>query len=385
MSYLSRILRRTFSTSVSKTPETTDFITIKSRSQSLFKERNLKRLVQKFKESSEIDRFRTKTGVYEETVRRLASAKRFKWIKEILEDQKKYSDISREGFAVRLITLYGKSGMFDEASKTFDEMPERKCERTVKSLNALLGACVNSKMFDKLEEIFRELPSKLSVSPDVFSYNIIIKGYCDMGSLDLALSMLDEMEKNGVTPDLITFNTLLNEFCGKGQRLADAEKIWARMEAKNVVPDVRSYNAKLVGLASEKKMSEAVRLIEEMESMGIKADVFSFNALIKGFCNDEKMEEAKKWFDKMEASDCAPDKTTYATLVPAVCEKGDFSLALELCEKIFKRRRLVDVAVLQRVVDGLVKDSKIEEAKKLVELGKKNNYHRYNLKMPSDQ
>uniref|UniRef100_A0A5B7BJW6 Pentatricopeptide repeat-containing protein n=1 Tax=Davidia involucrata TaxID=16924 RepID=A0A5B7BJW6_DAVIN len=383
MSSLSRLLCRSFSTSLLKPPQlTTTTTSLKSLSTDLYKERSLKKLVEKFKKCSESYRFRTKTGIYESTVRRLASAKRFRWIEEILEDQKKYMDISKEGFAVRLISLYGKSGMLDHALKVFDEMPEHNCDRTVKSFNALLGACVSSKKFDKVDEYFRELPEKLSVKPDVVSYNTLIKAFSEMGSLDSAVLMVDEMEKNGLDPDLITFNTILDVFYWNN-RFVDGEKIWARMEKKNVVPDIRSYNARLVGLVSEKKMSEAVKLIEELGTMGLKADVFSYNALIRGYCKDGNVEEAKRWYGEMSNSGIVMDRGTFSILVPCVCEEGDFDFAFLLCKKIFDGRCLVDAALLQPVVDGLVKVSKIEEAKKLVQLGKSNCYSRYNLKMPS--
>ncbi|KAH7856487.1 hypothetical protein Vadar_001922 [Vaccinium darrowii] len=71
--------------------------TIESLSTALYKERNLRTLIDKFKSSCDNDRFRTKIGIYVSTVGRLASAKKFLWIKEILEHQKHYThDISKD-------------------------------------------------------------------------------------------------------------------------------------------------------------------------------------------------------------------------------------------------------------------------------------------------
>jgi pentatricopeptide repeat protein len=372
-----RILCRTFSTSLQ--PNST---TIKSIADDLYKERNFKRLAQKFKKFSELERFRTRTGIYEDTVRRLATARCFNLIEEILEEQKKYENISKEGFSVRLMSLYGKSGMFEHAQKVFDEMPDRDCTRTVLSFNALLGACVNSKKFDLVDGLFKEMPKKLLVEPDIFSYNTLIKAFCEMGSFESAVSMLDEMEKKGVVPDLITFNTLFNGLYGKGQ-FSEGEKIWGRMEKKNVVPDIRSYNSKLLGLALVNKTKEAVELVEEMKTKEVKPDVFSFNALIEGYVNEGNLDEAKRWYYEIGKIERAPVKKTFEILVPFVCEKGDLDLAFDLCNEIFKRKMLVDVSLLQLVVDGLVKVSRMEEVEKLVQLGKTNSYCRYDLKLPS--
>ncbi|KAJ8761610.1 hypothetical protein K2173_004386 [Erythroxylum novogranatense] len=384
MSSISRFIRRAFSTSTEPATvlETGKTFGAKSLCKILNKERNLKRAVKLFKKASENDRFRTKTGIYESTVRRLATAQRFRWIEEILEDQKKYRDISREGFNARLISLYGKSGMAESAQKVFDEMPRRNCNRTVLSFNALLAAYASSKKFDKVDGLFRELPEKLNVEPDLVSYNTIIKAFCDMGSLDSGLLLLNEMEKKGVEPDLYTFNFLLKGFYGNGQ-FENGESIWARMLGKNLLPDIRSYNAKLDGLALEKRTKDAVELLEQMKRKGIKPDLYSFNALIKGFVSEDMLDEAKHWYREMWNNDCKPKKSTFATFIPFVCEKGNFNFAFELSKDAFRRKRLVDERVLQRVVDGLIKETMVREAEELVQLGKTNGYYSFNLTIRS--
>ncbi|KAK8575328.1 hypothetical protein V6N13_033424 [Hibiscus sabdariffa] len=376
MASLTRVLRRTFSTATTPTPEP---FSVQKAAAELYKERDLKLLVEKFKKSCEYNRFRTRNGIYEDVVRRLASAGRFQWIEEILEYQKKYEDISKEGFAARLIRLYGRSGMFEQAYKVFDEMPNKG----LMSFNALMGACVNAKKFDKVDGFFKELPQKLSIEPNLVSYNTVINAFCEMGSLDSARLMLDEMEKKGVQPDVITFNTLLDNFYKNG-RVGDGEKIWGRMVGKNVAPDIRSYNSKLLGFATEKRMKEAHNLVEEMRSKGLKPDVFTFTYMITGFVNEGNLEEAKEWYSQIGKNGLAPDKQTFKTLVPFICEKGDLSFAIALCKEIFGRKKLVDAALLQRVVDDLVEASKIEDAKELLKLAETNRYCRYKLTMPAE-
>ncbi|BAT73827.1 hypothetical protein VIGAN_01136500 [Vigna angularis var. angularis] len=359
-------------------------VSIKSISEDLYKEVKLKRLVEKFKKASDMDRFRKKTNIYEETVRRLAGAKRFRWVRDILEHQKKYSDISNEGFSARLISLYGKSGMAKHARKVFDEMPQRKCDRTVLSLNALLAAYLHSRKFEVVNELFRTLPTQLSIEPDLVSYNTLIKAFCEKGSFDLGLSVLKEMEEKGVNPDSITFNTLLHGLYSKGS-FEDGEKVWEQMGAKNVPLDVRSYCSKLVGLAREKKATEAVEVFKEMQKVGVKPDIFCINALIKGFVNEGNLDEAKKWFDEITNFDFDPHKNTYSVLVPFLCEKGDLKTAIKMCKEIFNNRCLVDASLLQLVVDKLVNEGMISDAKEIVETGKTNRYCRYKLNLPEEE
>ncbi|KAL8107832.1 uncharacterized protein LOC141670437 [Apium graveolens] len=343
----------------------------------------LRLLAKNFKKSSKNPSFRFRIPYYESTVFRLAAAKQFPLIQDILEHQKQFEDITNERFAVRIVSLYGKAGMFDHALKLFDEMPELKCERTVLSFNAILSVCINCKKFDKLEALFRDLPEKLGVKPDRVSYNTLIKSYCVMGSLELAVGVVNLMESNGFEPDLITFNTLFDALY-RNKKMDVAEKMWVLMESKNVAANVRSYNPKLRALVVDGRISEAVDLIEEMRTKGVMPDIFSFNALIQGFCTEKNFEEAKRWFEELEKCEVAPDRVTYEIMLPFVCDMANFDYAFQLCKDVLNSRHRVSVSVIQRVVDGLAKDLKTDEAKVLVDLANANNYFHYKLKLAAD-
>ncbi|KAF6170446.1 hypothetical protein GIB67_006037 [Kingdonia uniflora] len=84
-------------------------------------------------------------------------------------------------------------------------------------------------------------------------------------------------------------------------------------------------------------MSEAVKLVEELENMRNETDVFTYNTLIKGYCND-----------------------------------GELDTALKMCNVGLGTKGSVNVGPVQAVVDGLIKKSRIQEAKKLVELANKS-------------
>ncbi|XP_038987715.1 pentatricopeptide repeat-containing protein At1g55890, mitochondrial-like [Phoenix dactylifera] len=350
----------------------------------LFREHNPDKLVAAFKKSSESYRFRCKHRIYEITVRRLAAAGRPDAVEAILEEQKRYpDDIAREGFAVRLISLYGKAGMPANAAATFDQLPALGCPRSVMSFNALLSACADAGDSDRMAAAFREIPAAdPSIVPNVFSYNILIRVLCEKGDLDAAFNVLSLMENNEVAPDLISFNTLLNGFYSN-KRFSDTEKIWTLMGEKNIEPDIKSFNAKLRALVSEGNTSEAVELVDELSRVGPKPDTFSFNALIKGHCQDGNLEEAKRLYLDLTNNGCAPNRGTFETLIPSLCEAGDLDLALKCCNESMSRRCVVDASMLQEVVEGLVKLSRVEEAKKLVELGRRNYYSRKDLGMPS--
>ncbi|CAF2127408.1 unnamed protein product [Brassica rapa] len=393
MSFLSRLLLRG-TNSFNTTTTTTNirfFSAVAATSQrtpSLITlvndETNPKHITEKFKKACETEWFRKNKPVYERTVRRLAAAKKFEWIEEILEEQNKYPNMSKEGFVARIINLYGRAGMFENAQKVFDEMPQRSCKRTVLSFNALLNACVNSKKFDLVEGMFNELPGKLSIEPDIASYNTLIKGLCGKGSLVEAVALIDVIENKGLKPDHFSYNLLLHESYTKGH-FDQGEEIWSRMVEKDVGRDIRSYNARLLGLALEMKSEEMVGLFEELKGNGIKPDVFTFTALVRGCAGEGKVDEAKMWYKELEKNGFRPMKLIFSSLLPAMCKAGDLESAFELCKEIFSKRLLVDGDIMQDVVDELVKGSKREEAEEIVELANKNEYLQFKLRLSSEE
>ncbi|KAG5246831.1 pentatricopeptide repeat-containing protein [Salix suchowensis] len=311
-------------------------------------------MVRRFKKLSQSSSFRSRYDIYAITVKRLIKYNRLSMINEILDHQKSFPDITNETFTAHLIYLYGKAGMFDDARQLFDEMPDLKCPRTVFTFNALLLACINARRFDEIKKLIVDLRSEMGITFDVVSYSIAINGFCKMGDLSSAEMVFDEM-------------------------FADGERIWSRMVEMNVVPDVRSYNAKLHALALEKRMKEAVEVVEEMREKGFKLDVFSFNALIRGFINGEDLEEAKQWYSEMRRYGCEPNRVTFQLLIPFLCEKGDVGFAVDICEEIFDKKWRARGEALQLVVNRLVMEAKIQDAEKLVQDGKK---HKYELLIP---
>ncbi|OWM77629.1 hypothetical protein CDL15_Pgr017027 [Punica granatum] len=114
-------------------------------------------------------------------------------------------------------------------------MPAMSYRCTARSLNSMLQAYIESKWFDEVKHLFRDLLVKLSLKPDLVSYNTIISTYCRMGSIDGALSMIDEISENGLEPNCVTVISLLNTYYKSGC-FGEVDCIWDLMESKNVSP-----------------------------------------------------------------------------------------------------------------------------------------------------
>lgn len=325
-------------------------------------------IVDKFKKNSSKKGFRGKHVIYKTTVSRLARAGHSNYVHDILDHQKQFPDIQNENFTARLIRLYGDAKMVDHALHLFDEMPDLKCPRTVISFNALLSACLNSKNFSKVIEVFQQFPAKVSIKPNVISYTTAMEALCKQGMLDEAVSLLDEMEENDVVPNANTFDILFTAFFRAG-KFSEGEKLWNLMKEKNVVPDVRCYNSMMNGLVIEKRTSEALELLKtEIVEKGLKANSYSYAVFIKGFVKEGDIEEAKKWYREMVELELEPIYFTFTSLIELACVKNDADFALELCNRAVGLKIWISCKIVQKVINVLVEQSKMDDAKQLVEL-----------------
>ena len=80
-----------------------------------------------------------------------------------------------------------------------------------------------------------------NVSPDVFSYSVLINGLCKDGRLDNANQLFDEMCVRELIPNEVTFTTLMNGHCRSG-RIGLAMEIYQQMLRKIFHYFSRNFN-----------------------------------------------------------------------------------------------------------------------------------------------
>lgn len=290
------------------------------------------------------------------TVRRLAKSHRFSDIESLLESHKSHPDITQEPFLCSLIRSYGVAGMFEHALKTYNQMDELGTPRTVASFNALLSAGVVSKNCSRVPQMFDEIPERYGVVPNEVSYGILVKAYCEIGSTEVAVERLKEMEEKGVEITAITYTSIIHSWYKKGQK-EEAEKVWSEMVKRGCPPDVGAYNVK-ISLVQREKSDKVEGLIEEMKNAGLKPDTITYNYLMTCYCMNEMMDKAEMVYKELEANGCKPNATTFRTLVFYLCKNQRFETAYEVFKQSVEVNKIPSFSVLKYLVAGLTKSSK---------------------------
>ena len=92
----------------------------------------------------------------------------------------------------------------------------------VLSYNAVLDAMIRLQGSTEItEDLCRDMINS-GISPNVYTYNIRIRGFCGVGELERGLQLFKEMERIGCFPNVVTYNTFIDDAYCKTGRVDDA-------------------------------------------------------------------------------------------------------------------------------------------------------------------
>ncbi|KAF5190531.1 Pentatricopeptide repeat-containing protein [Thalictrum thalictroides] len=330
-------------------------------------ERNPDKLFHLFKANAENKLVVENRFAFEDTVSRLAAARRFDYIDQLLEQQKSLPQGRREGFIVRIITLYGNAGMTKHAVDTFYNMHLFGCSQTVKSFNAALKVLTQTRDLQLIRSFLNEAPQKFCISRDIYSVNIVIKAFCEMGFLDSAYLVMIQMEEEGIIPDVVTHTTLISAFY-KNNRCEIGNGLWNLMILKGCYPNLVTFNVRIQHLVNKRKAFLANKLMGRMSHIGIKPDELTFNLVIKGFFLIGNAQMAKRIYSAFQAQHYKPNSMIYQTMIHYLCEGREFDLAYTFCKDSMHKNWFPNVDTVCMLLEGLLRNPKGKKAKVIMTL-----------------
>ncbi|KAK1284334.1 hypothetical protein QJS10_CPB21g00643 [Acorus calamus] len=105
--------------------------------------------------------------------------------------------------------------------------------------------------------------TKEGISPDSFTYRVLIEGFCLIGEVDEAYKFLARSIEEELIPSMATFGKLLNRLC-VDDNTYDAVGIVRIMVSKGVVPEV----VNTIFNADKRRIAAPKILVEELLKRG---------------------------------------------------------------------------------------------------------------------
>ncbi|CAH8276014.1 unnamed protein product [Arabidopsis lyrata] len=268
-------------------------------------------------------------------------------------------------------SMAGKCGSVQESLFVVDfwkQLSERysyqlKYRLTSKCYNSLFKILARFGLIGEMKWLYTDM----FVSPGVYTYNIMINGYCKLGYVVEARQYVCKMIQAGLDLDYHTYTSFILGY-SRRMDVDSAFQVFKDMPCRNVV----SYNHLIHCLCDAGRIDEAVSLFARMkDDDGLHPTTYTYNALIKGFCK-KNVHRAMRLLHEMRELNLVPNLVTYNLLVLGQCRSGNLDTAYRLLALMEQSGDLNNRAY-GCIIDSLCKSKRVEEAHALFDsLGKKD-------------
>lgn len=268
-----------------------------------------------------------------------------------------------------LMRNFSRAGLFQESIKLFTTMKSHGVSPSVVTFNSLLTILLKRGRTNMAKNVYDEMLGTYGVTPDTYTFNILIRGFCMNGMVEEGFTIFKDMSRFGCEPDVITYNTLVDGLCRAG-KVTIAYNVVRGMGKKSVDlnPNVVTYTTLIRGYCAKREIDKALDVFEEMIDLGLKANNITYNTLIKGLSEVQKFEKIKEILEVTAADGkFSPDTCTFNTLIHCHCDAGNLDEAQRVFEKMTELKVQPDSATYSVLVRNLCQGGHYEKAEVLLD------------------
>lgn len=262
----------------------------------------------------------------------LGRMKQIKMMRQVFDEipeEKRKSVINNKTFAI-MMNRYAGAHKVQQAIDIFYKRKDYGFELDLVGFQTLLMSLCRFKHVEEAEALF--LQKQDEFPPDIKSRNIILNGWCVLGSLHEAKRFWNDIISSKCKPDLFTYSIFINSLTKAG-KLGTAVKLFTSMWEKGCNPDVTVCNTLIDQLCFKKKIPEALEIFSEMNERGCIPDVATYNSLIKHLCKIKRMNKVYELLDEMDEKNCPPNTRTFCYILKTAKTPEEVSDLLRRMER----------------------------------------------------
>lgn len=268
-----------------------------------------------------------------------------------------------------LIRAFGEAGLFGESLKVFKTMKSMGVSPSIITFNHLFLMLLKRGRTGVVFELYDEMLKTYGVKPDLYSFNILIRGFCKSSMVDEGFKFFKEMEKFQCKPDVITYNTIVDGLCRVG-KVKIAHNLMKGMLKKesSLSPNVVTYTTLIRGFCEKQDIESALCVLQEMAHQGLKPNEITYNTLMQGLCASQKLGKMKDVLQKccQENGGFVPDTCTFNTLINAHCAEGNLVEGMNIFNNMLELKVLPDSATYSILIRSCSEKGDFEKAEELV-------------------
>ncbi|KAJ1289776.1 hypothetical protein BS78_02G190200 [Paspalum vaginatum] len=245
-------------------------------------------------------------------------------------------------------------------------------------LNALIEAG-DMRRANALVARFRKV---LYEGHSVLLYNLLMKGYIKSNFPLGALTVKDEILRQGLKPDRLTYNTIIYA-CVKSaeidkaiQFLEDMKEEANRENNPELLPDVFTYTTLLKGLGNSQDLCSVLKIVVEMKSSLFSIDRTAYTAMIDALLACGSIDGALCVFGDMikqagSNKDLRPKPHLYLSIMRSFATRGDVDMVMRLYKRMWPDSvgsisRAAKEEARELLMEAAINDNQIDLARGLL-------------------
>jgi len=218
------------------------------------------------------------------------------------------------------------------------------------------------------------------IKPDVFTYTVFIRSYCQEGRMEDAESMMVQMIDHGVCPNLVTYNTLIKGYANLGQ-VSQAFSSYKSMVDNGCKPNEESYTVLLELLLKKNSSGDIVAnfvnvwkiadmkvlngLLEELLKLQSTPASYIYDCFIRCLCRFDRLEEAKSFLTGMQSANLTPSEDVYTCIIECCCRLKLLKEALGFLDTMAKNGYLPHLESYRFIICALCEEGSFHTAKSI--------------------
>ncbi|XP_015573463.1 pentatricopeptide repeat-containing protein At1g19720 [Ricinus communis] len=245
----------------------------------------------------------------------------------------------------------------DKASKAlhlFNDMILARVEPNGVTISSAVSACASLKVLNEGLEI-HALAVKLGFVEDVLVGNSLIDMYSKCGKLENAWKVFDMMPEK----DVYTWNSMIGGYCQVGY-CGKAHMLFMKMQKSETQPNAITWNNMIWGYIHNGDEDQAMDLFRRMEEDGkIKRDTASWNSLISGYLQIGQKDKALSIFRQMQSFSININSVTILSVLPACANLIALKMVKEIHGCVIRRNLDSLLPITNSLIDTYAKSGNI--------------------------
>lgn len=202
-----------------------------------------------------------------------------------------------------------KRGAAKDAERWLQAMVSRGLEVNVTTYTAVIDACAKSGDVERAEFWFIRMTEN-GVQPNAVTFSAMIDSCAKAGKLARAEHWYEKMLERGVPPNAHSLSAVINA-CAKqsGPGQAEAAERWLdRGEQAGVQSDVVLYTTVIDACGKAGDVERALRVFRRMQAQGLKPQIYTYSALAGAFAHKGDWVQVETFAEEMVADGIAANE-----------------------------------------------------------------------------